>query len=90
MRSPLLYAQSMRSASVLTSDADVYRMSASCGEIRSPRYGVSQGEHHLATGTMPTDILALAVPLLLLVIAIRRNSGVLAALILLTLFIVRL
>jgi hypothetical protein len=36
------------------------------------------------------DMLALAVPLLLLAIAIRRNSGVLAALLLLTLFLVRL
>jgi hypothetical protein len=36
------------------------------------------------------DMLALAVPLLLLAIAIRRNSGVLAALLLLALFLVRL
>ena len=40
---------------------------------------------------MPTtDTLALIVPLVLLLVAIRRNSGVFAALILLGLFIVRL
>ena len=35
------------------------------------------------------DTLALVVPIVLLVVAIRKNTGVLAALILLTLFIVR-
>jgi hypothetical protein len=40
---------------------------------------------------MPSiDTLTLLVPLLLLAIAIRRNSGVFAAIILLILFIVRL
>jgi hypothetical protein len=48
-------------------------------------------ERCVPTGIMPSnDMLALVVPLLLLVIAIRRNSGVLAAILLLTLFIVRL
>ena len=37
-----------------------------------------------------TDMLALLVPLVLLLVAIRRHTGVLAALILLMLFIVRL
>lgn len=36
------------------------------------------------------DVLALLVPLALLVLAIRRHTGVLAALILLVLFLVRL
>jgi hypothetical protein len=35
------------------------------------------------------EALTLLVPIVLLVVAIRRNTGVLAALILLTLFIVR-
>lgn len=37
-----------------------------------------------------SQILALLVPVVLLVVAIRRNTGVLAALILLVLFLVRL
>ena len=37
-----------------------------------------------------SDMLALLVPIVLLVLAIRRNTGVLAALILLVLFLVRL
>jgi hypothetical protein len=37
-----------------------------------------------------SDMLALVVPLVLLLVAIRRHSGVLAALILLVLFIARL
>ncbi len=37
-----------------------------------------------------SQILALLVPVVLLVLAIRRNTGVLAALILLVLFLVRL
>ena len=37
-----------------------------------------------------SDLLALLVPIVLLVLAIRRNTGILAALILLVLFLVRL
>jgi hypothetical protein len=37
-----------------------------------------------------TDMFALIVPVALLVLAIRKNTGVLAALILLVLFLVRL
>jgi hypothetical protein len=37
-----------------------------------------------------SDLLALLVPIVLLALAIRRNTGILAALILLVLFLVRL
>ena len=42
-----------------------------------------------ATAMFSPDTLALLVPIVLLVVAIRRNTGVLAALILLILFIVK-
>jgi hypothetical protein len=44
----------------------------------------------LALQMPSTDLLALIVPLVILVVAIRRNTGVLAAILLLMLFIVTL
>jgi hypothetical protein len=66
-------------------------MSAFAGDFRYHEYGSHKKRRFEHSRLLPhTVMIALIVPLLLLFIAIRRNSGVLAAFILLMLFAARM
>jgi uncharacterized membrane protein YpjA len=89
-RNRLHYADPTRSAASALANECMPGMSASCSGMRFLGKGL-QETPRLHVELMPTsDTLALLVPIALLLVAIRRNNGVLAALILLVLFIVRL
>jgi len=62
-------------------------MSAFADDLRSQLYGTHRKRRVTQARPLPhTAMLALLVPLVLLFIAIRRNSGILAAFLLLMLF----
>ena len=83
----LHYANLGRSASHECHD----RLSALAGDLRSRGKGLSLRTVRWCTAPLPLySMIALVVPLALLLVAIRRNSGVFAAFLLLLLFAARM